>query len=465
VRGGTAVVLHSPEAIAGLRALCAVAERASGNGLAAVHQAISEPPLDLARWKALADERQLYYGQREPLDVDVATLEAPEAVSRHGVELLQLLLSIAEDIWTAQDEEAEDLRLIVAVAAPAADAELEVELGQPALLLHPGSIVARLARKALKIPVFFLGLAVGGGAFAETRIATAMNRLRARAKRRYPDSPILPDIRTISEATVAGKRGLVVFLHGLLATDVGLFDRLITALEPDDKLLLVGFPHDTLAPIADNGEELAHELRTRVGVDGPPVAFIAHSRGGLVARSAIARLIAGKARWREQLRTCITFGTPHQGAAAAGAPPLFIGTYVTCAWVRSTGALLTGLPDILSYWTDKGEFRGIDDLKPDGAFLRGLREREGEDGMDVFAFGGKHRPEGAVGVLTKRLYGDLENDWVVEVTSSARKLFLGTRTQQTRCNHFQYFQGDQQEHLDEAVRHLRSRLTPPETES
>ena len=55
-------------------------------------------------------------------------------------------------------------------------------------------------------------------------------------------------------------------------------------------------------------------------MEAPPrVAFVAHSRGGLVARATAAELLSSPsaARWRDALSAIVTFGTPHDGAALA----------------------------------------------------------------------------------------------------------------------------------------------------
>ncbi|SHH43755.1 triacylglycerol lipase [Massilia sp. CF038] len=69
--------------------------------------------------------------------------------------------------------------------------------------------------------------------------------------------------------------------------------------------------------IADNGRELAAQLQTLV--DGWPVpveeiAIVAHSMGGLVARSSCHAAAESGHGWLQRLRSMVFLGTPHHGA-------------------------------------------------------------------------------------------------------------------------------------------------------
>jgi pimeloyl-ACP methyl ester carboxylesterase len=66
------------------------------------------------------------------------------------------------------------------------------------------------------------------------------------------------------------------------------------------------FEHDTYIPIDQNAHELA--ALVRVALPHADVAFVGHSRGGLVARSAAGKLAASG---RES--NVLTLGTPHAG--------------------------------------------------------------------------------------------------------------------------------------------------------
>jgi pimeloyl-ACP methyl ester carboxylesterase len=69
--------------------------------------------------------------------------------------------------------------------------------------------------------------------------------------------------------------------------------------------------------ISTNGAELADKLEELVRDWPEPVTeivLLAHSMGGLVARSACARAESRQLGWRRQLRALVCLGSPHHGA-------------------------------------------------------------------------------------------------------------------------------------------------------
>lgn len=106
---------------------------------------------------------------------------------------------------------------------------------------------------------------------------------------------------------------LVVFVHGIFASS-GVWRPMA------NHLAVTGIAkrqlHFNFAPIGSverHAERLAREIE-RVHPNGP-VAIIAHSLGGLIARY-YAQLLGGR------LDTLVTMGTPHRGTAAARGWPL-----------------------------------------------------------------------------------------------------------------------------------------------
>jgi hypothetical protein len=85
-----------------------------------------------------------------------------------------------------------------------------------------------------------------------------------------------------------GKERVILFLRGFMSTDVGTFDLPIRQIEQQRSLAdvqIVGWPHDMLAPIKVNAQDLAELIETRLGSSGLPLMFMCHLRGGLVARA------------------------------------------------------------------------------------------------------------------------------------------------------------------------------------
>lgn len=95
-----------------------------------------------------------------------------------------------------------------------------------------------------------------------------------------------------------------VLVHGTLSCCYGAFEGLPTSFFSDRQVFR--FEHDTCAEIEDNVETLLKILK-----DAPPevgICLVAHSRGGIVARQAGARLNDRGVKVR-----VLTFGTPHKG--------------------------------------------------------------------------------------------------------------------------------------------------------
>jgi pimeloyl-ACP methyl ester carboxylesterase len=139
----------------------------------------------------------------------------------------------------------------------------------------------------------------------------------------------LPRLDSIKGPDLQNKTGVVIFLHGLMSTDAGTFDEFVKQLSAApfaQPLVLVSWPHDTLASIDANAEDLSVLIEDTLGGSSLPVAFVCHSRGGLVARrTAVELMEIDKARWQPRLRGLITFGTPHDGAELAESGDELIG--------------------------------------------------------------------------------------------------------------------------------------------
>lgn len=98
---------------------------------------------------------------------------------------------------------------------------------------------------------------------------------------------------------------VVVAVHGTMSCGIPMARELRQIL--DSEIPIFRFEHDTWLPIADNGDDLAKLIRE---LDVEKVTLVAHSRGGLVACHAAARI----ARPEVQV---VTLGTPFKGTPIA----------------------------------------------------------------------------------------------------------------------------------------------------
>jgi pimeloyl-ACP methyl ester carboxylesterase len=123
--------------------------------------------------------------------------------------------------------------------------------------------------------------------------------------------------------TVTGER-VAIFVHGLGETDAAWRMR-ATADQPGYGALLqrqLGYTplqlrYNTGRHISDNGRELAALLERLHDAWPTPIdeiAFIGHSMGGLVARSACHYGHAEGHRWTQAVRHVVCLGSPHLGA-------------------------------------------------------------------------------------------------------------------------------------------------------
>lgn len=465
VRGGVTVVIHHPEEVQGLQAICSVAGSPPEDPMRAIYRALIAPELDLGSWLAW---------QRRLRTYSSSWREVPSTSLQDDWAALNIVLSLARDIWMNQGVGTEQLCLAMSIPDPESNSErvLEFEGEKPGLVFHKGSIIATL----MKIPrlpfkvagyavAFFSGLGIVPSQWAEN----LMEAMRSKAQEDGVEA--LPRFDELQPHQISGKQGLIVFLHGLLSTDLGLFDSLIKKLREDqtvrERVDLVGWPHDTLTGIDKNGLDLFRELTRVVGPDGPKVAFVCHSRGGLVARNAAVRLYNGKgSKWREILRGCLTFGTPHEGAKFAKLPGDLLGWLIVLQALRK-GKGAAPLAGILLYFA-RHELQGIEDLQPgekDGQFLKDLLEQEihqaeqveggKERLLDILAVGGVVPPRTDLPTFlaTHALAGS-KHDLVVETTSSMPRFFPEDRVKDTECDHFGYFSEAETQKLQSSTIHF-----------
>ena len=260
-------------------------------------------------------------------------------------------------------------KLACAVMLPRPGRRLRFKSRRPSLTLDYGSIRARALAAGAKVREFGVSL---------FPIARSRNQVKlVDALRSSATGERLPRVESLRAADLEGKEGVVIFLHGLMSTDVGTFDAFIHRLQANNKLLLTSWPHDTLDRIELNAKMLAEHIQRRIGKSGLPLMFVCHSRGGLVARRTAVQLLNASDVWRSRLRGCVTFGTPHEGAELAEKANQLLGKLLLLRTVQPAGAtpLVRALQTVRQFKT----LPGITDLRPrknGGDFLDRLMEAE-----------------------------------------------------------------------------------------
>jgi hypothetical protein len=427
IHGGVTIVMHDPDELEIVADFCAAAIRSNAQigtlyWLLNSHQLPQTPPTRTLR---------PHWAETELNGFDDADLA------------LMAACSYVRDLWrTATD--IKDFNGVLTVARPDRDTRLDINVNQPGLVLHEGSLIATLAIGALSVFRWSLGLFSARGIGGSARAKRVMEDFRTSALNSGSVAR-LERLDNLPPDYLKGKTAVIVLMHGLLSTDVGLFDPLLNYLQADkafDDCAIVGWPHNTLAGISDNAVEFLQLFARVIGTEGPDVAFICHSRGGLLARAAIVELCEANKDWLRKLKACVTFGTPHDGSQLAEAPRDLLGKMVAIQAFRGGNGFLS-LGDALHFVHQQPSPQGILDLRPlggGGDFLKDLIRREGKFALPpVFAVGGKAEDTGFFAALSRRALAGSDNDLIVETSSSAPR--QATRSLVTRCNHFEYFRG------------------------
>ncbi len=394
------------------------------------------------------------------------------------VHYLVVALSIATEIWRNQGDEIDQLVLTLTLADPDTVfyPNLDISGSRVALVFRKGSLEWLVLKSPFKAVLYAVCLCGKGGLSPSVRATSLKERLRKNAQVRSPDIKNLERLHDIGPEHLKDKglTKMVVFVHGLFSTDLGVFDRLIGKLEGDHELLLAGFPHNSLAHIEANGTELAQLIHNLLWSQGPTsaapklmVVFVCHSRGGLVTRSAMVQLheTAGP-KLVERVAGCITFGTPHCGASLAEYPDEFLGMATVLMQLQGSAAFAS-LIDILCVYESSGRtIYGIQDLRtPEGGgdFLLDLTRRERAANrafrpeLDILAIGGRVPPTEPA-IQLSRLLGTTDHDLVVPIDSSIPRFCPSDHRLETSCDHFHYFKADQEATLERAKEYIEQRF-------
>lgn len=506
VLGGSTVLAEKPEDLDALLALCVECRERSLN---AISGWMSRFDTWLEWFEA---NRQRYLTMTEQAFETRMGDKHPDTLS--DVERLMLGLYLAREIWkTTPTADADALRVMASVSAGGAGLNYEAEV--PALYFYQGSLqaaftpfvpfIAYPGLFAMGLGLYGVAMVVRMGSLPSIQAEKLVEDLREAAK---PNAqvPDLPRLDQLDAKAVQGKKGVIIVLHGLFSTDLGTFDGFIKqwkeppedlieamhrqaflrqkSLAPtkddfreafDDTMkdyLIVGWPHNTLTKIDNNARDLFDDIVKKLGPNGPPIVFVCHSRGGLLARKT-AVIMQKKDQqdgkkgdgWADKVKLCVTFGTPHRGADLAEHPLTFVAAYI--AIMNGTRNVLSAAR-VLAIYQPEHHFEGIEDLVPEdagGEFLGSLRDKERDFApnslrkLDIMAVGSIY--EGQKWFqrsLITGILGTPKHDLVVRTVSAVPETFDDGEI--THCGHGEYFDHSEvsKSHFKKVVDRIRAIL-------
>ncbi|WP_188491076.1 lipase family alpha/beta hydrolase [Williamsia phyllosphaerae] len=133
--------------------------------------------------------------------------------------------------------------------------------------------------------------------------------------------PVAPTVGALAAAFPAATGRVVVFLHGLMETEAAWTltgaPTYGTRLGDDLAATEIQVRYNTGKHVSENGREL-EKLMAELVVSWPvpihEIAFVGHSMGGLVVRSACFQAATAERLWVKRVRHVVCLGTPHLGA-------------------------------------------------------------------------------------------------------------------------------------------------------
>jgi hypothetical protein len=248
-------------------------------------------------------------------------------------------------------------------------------------------------------------------------------------------SNIADKYRDLSQITPRQHDKVIVFVHGTLSCGLEGLQHLTNLAVP-----IYRYEHDTFARIESNGTELADLIRENL--DAKQLLFIAHSRGGLVARIAISKL---QPTYPGAVQL-FTFGTPHRGT-----PLVNVGVGALRTLYYSGARIVNGIPSVPSLtksysyllnmrdWPD-----GIEVMRENSPSLSLLNSMTSPAGVSCwgseFDFNkGKGYGLELNNVLSGAI-GKIAHDLIVPTESA---LAFGSQQPRLNCAHSGYFEMQQ----------------------
>ena len=216
------------------------------------------------------------------------------------------------------------------------------------------------------------------------------------------------------DAMASSQPRILLFVHGTFSSTVGAFHGLAATQTGCDLLQwarghydeVIGYDHPTLSvdPLR-NAQDLWERLQQRYGDAAPRIDIVCHSRGGLVTRSLVERVLPGQT-WRPEIGRVVMVGCTNGGTHLAEPENWkpFVDLYtslatnavklVTTAFaantlgtvlgeaIKSVGALVKHLA---VHMIDEEGVPGLAAMRPGGAFVTELNQTNpGQPGPGSF---------------------------------------------------------------------------------
>lgn len=230
-------------------------------------------------------------------------------------------------------------------------------------------------------PLFERLRAVLNGVLGD-RLLAAANPLAITMELRRDGKPLEPTRAGIAAAIPDAGSKVLVLIHGLCMNELS-WQRnghdYGAALARDLSFTNLYLRYNSGLHISQNGREAANLLERLLGAWPVPVdqvAIIAHSMGGLVARSAVHYGMSAGHSWARKLRSLVLLGTPHQGVPLERMghwlEVLWSKTLVTAPFAKVGKVRSAGITDLRHGYVLDEDWHGRDRFAPDATVHRPL---------------------------------------------------------------------------------------------
>ena len=208
-------------------------------------------------------------------------------------------------------------------------------------------------------------------------------------------------VPTMADTGVRQPRRVLLLVHGTFSSTLGCFGHLghgpgaaALRLWLESYDLVVGFDHHTLAKAPDdNARAILDAMREAAWPDGTHMDIVCHSRGGLVARTLVERLLpasgltvevgnivcvattnagtllARPENWKHLIDLTKNLATAACRAMAVLAPPTALAAAVLGETVSGVSVVVKALATAV---LEQGDVPGLQAMDPDGDFVRSM---------------------------------------------------------------------------------------------